>query len=56
MTLVQQTRRGRIAERETDYQQRRLSRILSPERLDPFAEASATDSGALMQRDERESV
>ena len=47
LPLLPQTRRGRIAERESDYQQRRLSRILSPERVDPFADASAADAGEL---------
>ena len=47
LPLFPQTRRGRIPERESDYQQRRLSRILSPERVDPFADASAADAGEL---------
>lgn len=33
-------RNARIADRETDYQKRRLNRVLSPERVDPFADAT----------------
>lgn len=35
---------SRIADREGDYQARRLNRVISPERVDPFADGEASSS------------
>jgi splicing factor 3B subunit 1 len=39
-----QHRQARVTDRETDYQKRRLNRQLSPERADPFADATPSAS------------
>ena len=39
-----ETRRKRIAERESDYQARRHQAVISPERADPFADGKSRNS------------
>ena len=46
--LLGREKNARIADRETDYQKRRLDRVLTPTRADPFAanrQASAAEEG-----------